>query len=111
MVKKEGDELGIAPIKKRLEKDEEIIRNVFALHGIPKILLRNHVPVSQAEKYFDDYEITPEYSFHWDEKKKRVKIIEKPFIIKDDNGVESFSLLAPPVVVSMIKQLVECLGL
>ena len=108
---KEGDDLGITPIKARLEKDEEVMRNVLALHGVPKVLLRNHVAVSEASKYYDDYEITPEYSFEWKTKEKKVKVIEKSWTIKDDNGVDSFSLLAPPLVVAMIKQLVEVLGL
>lgn len=111
MEEKEGDELGIEPIRDRLEKDEKIIRNVFELHGIPKVLLRNHVPVKEAEKHYDKYEITPEYSFKWDEKSKEIEVIEKPWSVKDDNGVESYSLLAPPVVVSMIKQLVEVLDI
>jgi len=38
-------------------------------------------------------------------------VIEKPWIVKDDEGVPSYSLLAPPVVVSMIKQIVEVLDL
>ncbi len=109
MVEKEGDILGIEPIRPRLEKDEQILRTVFGIHGVPKILLRNHVAVSEANKYFDSYEITPEYSFKWDAQRKKVVVIEKSWTIKDDNGVESFSLLAPPVVVALIKQLAEIL--
>jgi adenylate kinase family enzyme len=109
MEKKEGDELGIEPIKPRLVKDEEIIKDVFSLHGIPKILLTNSIPVSKAGKYFDKYEITPEYGFEWDEKKRKVEILEKPWTIKDDNDIECYSLLAAPVMVSLIKQLVEVL--
>jgi adenylate kinase family enzyme len=108
---KEGDNLGIEPIRSRLVKDEEIIRTAFGLYGVPKILLRNHVPVKEAKKYFDDYEITPEYSFKWNPKNKKVEVIEKTWTVKDDNGIESYSLLAPSVVVSMIKQLVEVLDL
>lgn len=109
MEKKEGDDMGIEPIRSRLVKDEEILRSVFGLHGIPKILLRNHVPVNEAKKYFDDYEITPEYGFRWDKKERKVKVIEKPWSVKDDNGVECFSLLPAPVVVAMLKQMVEVL--
>src|SRR5205823_7009319 len=50
MMPKEGDELGIEPIRSRLEKDDEIIRKVFELHGMDKVLLRNHVPVIEAEQ-------------------------------------------------------------
>ncbi len=111
MVTKEGDELGIEPIRSRLDKDEEILKKAFGLYGIPKIFLRNHVPVSEVKKYFDNYEITPEYVLSWDEKKKKVEVEEKPYRVKDDNGVESVSLLAPPVMVAMLKQLVEALNL
>lgn len=109
MEPKEGDELGLAPIRLRLDKDEEILKKAFGLHGVPKILLRNHVAAAQAEKFFDHYELTPEYNYKWDEKTKKVEVVEKPFTIKDDNGTESYSLLAAPVVVSMLKQLSEIL--
>jgi hypothetical protein len=69
------------------------------------------VPVKEAKKYFDDYEITPEYSFKWNPKNKKVEVIEKTWTVKDDNGIESYSLLAPSVVVSMIKQLAEVFDL
>ena len=111
MEAKEGDDTGIEPIRDRLQKDDEIMRNVFSLHGVPKILLRNHVPKVEAREYFDEYELTPEYSFIYDEEKKKVKVLEKPWTMKDDNGVDSNSLLAPPVVVSMIKQLFDVLNL
>ena len=111
MVAKEGDEKGIKPIKERLKKDEKLINQAFSLYGIPKVLLRNSVPKSLTKKYVDDYEITPEYVYKWDEKSKKVKIIEKPFVITDDQGIPSYSLLAPPVVISLIKQMVKVLNL
>lgn len=107
MLPKEGDNLGIVPIRSRLDKDEEILRKAFALHGIPKILLRNHVSVAESKKFFDDYEITPEYSFK--REKGRIKVIEKPWTIKDDNGIKSVSLLSAPVVVALLKQLADIL--
>ena len=109
LVRKEGDDLGIEPIRNRLLKDEEIIKTVFQLHGIPKVFLRNHVPVAEANKYYDNYELTPEYGFKWDVKEKKVIVLEKPFTVKDDNGVPSYSLLAPAVVIQMVKQLAEVL--
>jgi len=109
MVRKEGDEKGLAPIRERLDSDERLIKTAFELYGVPKILLRNHIPVNEAEKYFDDYEITPEYILRWDSEKKKVEVIEKPWIAKDDNGKKVYSLLAPPVVVSFLKQAVEVL--
>ena len=111
MVAKEGDELGIGPIKKRLETDEKLIKQAFSLYGIPNVLLRNSVPVDKAEEFVDDYEITPEYSYQWDEKSEKVKTIEKPWQVSDDNGTPCYSLMPPPVVVSLIKQMTKVLGI
>lgn len=105
MVPKEGDDMGIEPIRPRLEKDEEILRKTFTLHGIPRVLIRNYAPVNEYKKYFDDYEVTQSYSYKWDYKNGSVKIIEDQWTISDDNGVKSISLLAAPAVASMIKQL------
>lgn len=109
MVRKEGDDQGIAPIRERLNKDEEILRKAFSLHGMPKILLRNHVPVTESKNYFDDYEITPEYVLSFNEKTEKAEVGEKPWSVKDDNGNESYSLLAAPVVIPLLKQMVEVL--
>ena len=111
MVAKEGDELGTAPIKERIAMDARLIDQAFSLHGIPKITLRNTVPVEQAKEYVDDYEITPEYVYEWNEREQKVKVIEKPWVVKDDEGVPSYSLLPQAVVVSLIKQMTGVLGL
>ena len=111
MEEKEGDALGIEPLRERLKKEEELMKKAFLLHGIPKILLRNSIPVEIAKEYVDDYEITPVYEYEWLETEKKVKVKEKPWVIKDDQGKESYSLLASSVVVSLIKQLVEIFGI
>jgi adenylate kinase family enzyme len=111
MVTKEGDELGIEPIRERLNKDEMLIKEAFNLRGIPKVLLRNSIPIDKVKEVTDDYEITPEYVYNWDEKAKRVVTSEKPWEVLDDEGTNSNSLMPPPVVVSLIKQLVKVLGL
>ena len=69
------------------------------------------MPAQSALKYVDSYEITPEYLFEWDKSEANVKIKEKPWHILDDQGVKSVSLLAPPVVVSLIKQLAAVMDL
>ena len=71
MVAKEGDKEGIKPISERLAKDEKLMKQADSLYGIPKIFLRNSIPKKLAKKYVDDYEITPEYHFKWDEKTKK----------------------------------------
>jgi len=108
MISKEGDNLGIEAIRDRLELDEILIKKVFSLHGIPKILLRNSIPVSEGQKLIDDYEITPAYSYRRLDDGK-IETIEGSYVVKDDEGVDSFSLMAPAVVVSLIKQLYSVL--
>ena len=110
MIQKEGDEMGIEPIRNRLKKDEVLIEKAFSLHGIPKVLLRNSVPVAKAEEYVDDYEITPEYVYELSPQGE-VRIVEKPWQVPDDKDTPSYSLMPPPVVVSMIKQMVDVLNL
>ena len=109
MILKEGDELGIEPIRARLKLDQELMEKAFSLYGIPKILLRNSLPVAEAEKFVDDYELTPEYAYQISA--KRIKIVEKPWQINDDEEISSYSLMPPPVVISMIKQMVDVLNL
>ena len=58
----------------------------------------------------DDYEITPEYTYELQDDGS-VKVGEKPWQVVDDEGVASYSLMPPAVVVSLIKQLVEVLGI
>ena len=111
MVTKEGDESGIAPIKERLDKDEVLIKEAFNLQGVPKVFLRNSLPVDRASEFTDDYEITPGYSYQWNEKENKAETIEKPWEVKDDEGVLSNSLMPPPVVVSLIKQLARALNI
>jgi len=111
MVTKEGDELGIEPIRARLDKDEMLMGQVYKMHGISKVFLRNSIPVGQVKEYTDDYEITPEYSYEWDKNDKKVVVTEMPWEVKDDTGEKCNSLMPPPVVVSLIKQLVAVLGL
>lgn len=111
MVTKEGDELGIEPIRERLNKDEGLIKQAFTLQGIPKIFLRNAIPADKTKELTDDYEVTPGYTYKYDEKTKTVETIEQPWEVLDDEGNPSNSLMPPPVVVSLIKQLVQVLGL
>ncbi len=104
MIAKEGDNLGIEAIRERLELDNKLINKILSLHGVPKIFLRNTVPVNFADQYVDNYEITPEYVYKLDNN-KNIKISEKSWVVKDDEGKDVYSLLAPPVVISLIKQL------
>ncbi|MBU3942356.1 nucleoside monophosphate kinase [Patescibacteria group bacterium] len=108
MVPKEGDEHGIEPIRERLTIDEGLLKKAFSLYGIPKVLLRNDIPVDKAGELVNDYELTPEFSHVWT---SHVQTSEKPWSVNDDNGTPSYSLMPSPVVVSMIKQLVEVLNL
>lgn len=109
MISKEGDELGIEAIRERIEVDGKVMKTLLGLEGVPKIYLRNSVPVSSAKDCVDDYEVTPAYRYDW--KEGKVQVIEEPWVIKDDEGVESYSLLPAPVALALIKQTVQVLGL
>jgi adenylate kinase family enzyme len=111
LLQKEGDGMGIKAIKERLELDGKLMEMAFSTHGIPKILLRNSVPVKVASEFVDDYEITPEYEFQFNEKRGKIERKEKPWVILGDSGEPSYSLLPPPVVVSMIKQMANIFNL
>ncbi|MBI4087469.1 MAG: nucleoside monophosphate kinase [Candidatus Liptonbacteria bacterium] len=111
MVPKEGDELGIEPIRARLETDDQIFRKLLELQGVPKVYLRNAVPSAEAKEYVDDYELTPAYGYELDQATKNVKILESPWVVEDDDGIPSYSLLPPAVVVSLIRQVVHVLKL
>lgn len=109
MVAKEGDEYGIEPIRARLEKDEMLIKKVANLQGISHVFLRNSIPVDKIKEIADDYEVTPEFSYKYDEATGKIETLEKPWEVLDDEGILSNSLMPPPVVVSLIKQLVKAL--
>ncbi len=111
MGRKEGDQKGIAPIKERLKKDQKLLEEANMLYGIPKVLLRNSVPQSKAKEYLDDYEITPEYYYELGKVDKKIVVKERPWVVSDDNNKPSYSLMPPPVVVSLIRQIVKVLGL
>jgi len=110
MSPKEGDELGIEAIRNRIEADGEVMKMLLNLQGVPKVFLRNSVPVNQACENIDDYEITPAFRYEL-EKNGAVRVIEKPWTIKDDEGNDSYSLMPPPVALALIKQIVQVLGL
>jgi len=108
MVGKAGDNLGIQAIRDRLDLDGKLMDMAKDIHGLPKIFLRNSVPSNQATKLFDQYEITPEFYY---QKQKNGQIItkQKPWTFKDDQGVDSVSLMAPAVIISSLRQLAKIL--
>jgi len=73
--------------------------------------LRNSIPVDKTKEVTDDYEITPGYNYTFNEAENKVEVQESPWEVKDDEGTLSNSLMPPPVVVSLIKQLVKALGI
>ena len=110
MIGKEGDDAGIESIRDRLELDDKLIKKVMSMHGIPKVLLRNAVPVNSIKNgIVDEYEITPKYVYTRNKKTGKIITIEEPWVVKDDEGIDSYSLLAPPVVIGLVKQLVKAL--
>jgi len=111
MVPKEGDELGLRPIRERLEADDQVFRQLLNLEGVQKIYLRNSLPADYALEYVDDYELTPTYKYKYYPETKEVEVLEEPWVIKDDDGVATHSLLSAPVALSLIKQTAQVLDL
>ncbi|OGG40091.1 hypothetical protein A3A21_01620 [Candidatus Jorgensenbacteria bacterium RIFCSPLOWO2_01_FULL_45_25b] len=109
LVGKEGDKLGIEPLRERIEADKEVMKTLLRLEGVPKIYLRNALPVSEAKNNVDEYELTPAYRYEIDEKTNSVTTIQEPWVIQDDERVPSYSLLPSAIVLSLIKQLVAIL--
>lgn len=110
MVPKEGDSQGIESIRERIDIDDRVMRTLLELQGVPKVYLRNSLPVDQVREYVDDYEITPAYAYKYDAANKEVKITEEPYVMADDEGNKSVSLLPPPVVIALIKQVAQILS-
>lgn len=73
--------------------------------------LRNSIPIGEVEANVDPYEITPAYRYIWEDDLKKVRVIEEPWAVKDDEGILSYSLLPAAVAVSLIKQTASVLGL
>lgn len=111
MVPKGGDELGIEPIRDRIEADREVMKTLLNFYGIDKIYLRNSVPVDKAKEFVDDYELTPAYDYEWDGKKNEVIVKETHWTVKDEDKTEVYSLLPAAVVLALIKQTSKVLGL
>lgn len=110
MVPKEGDALGVGPILERIQDDWRVMEKLLELQGVPRVCLRNSLPVSEAEKV-DQYEITPAYHYEWDEAARRVNVMERQWIVPDDSGADSYSLLPAAVAVSFISQTARLLGM
>ena len=111
MVAKEGDSLGIEAIRERIEIDQTVMKTLLRLEGVPKVFLRNSVPVVKAGEFIDDYEITPAYRYEYDSKTRQVHVIEEPWVVNDNSGQQSYSLLPGAVAVALIKQTATVLGL
>ena len=110
-ITKEGDELGIEAVRDRIEADKKVMQTLLKLEGVPKIYLRNAIPVRKAKEKIDDYEITSCYRYEVNKETGEVKTIQEPWIVKDDEGIDSYSLLPSAIVLSLMKQMVDVLEL
>lgn len=106
MVPKEGDQLGIDPIRSRLKSDGEVIESVAQKKDLRVILLSASVPVEMAH-LVDSYEIHQQYSHLWDAKAGKVVTTSENWVFKDDLKRDSFTLFPPAVTVYLIKEIVK----
>ncbi len=105
LVAKEGDDKGIEPLRERLALDGKLMEMAMTLQGIPRIMVRNAIPVDKVADYAEPYEITPAFSYEYDEKTGQVITKQEPWVVKDDEGNDCNSLLAPPALLSLMFQL------
>jgi len=105
---KEGDSLGIEAIRDRLEMDQQVIDKAFTLQGVPKVYLNNAVPADKAKGLVDDYEITPEFS-HFKKEDGAIGVKENSWVVKDNDGTDSFSVMPATIVLSLISQIYNLL--
>ena len=66
-----------------------LTKEAYKLQGIPKVLLRNAIPADKAKDVTDDYEVTPEYVYNWNEKEQRVETSESapPPRVRNEPGI------------------------
>ena len=50
LITKEGDNLGIEAIRERIEADKEVMKTLLKLEGVPKIYLRNAIPIYHSHQ-------------------------------------------------------------
>lgn len=109
MVTKEGDHLGMEPIKDRVLADIEVMKRARKLYGIPTLELYNSLDKDKALDYVDEYEITSACEYTHDEQ-GNVTIHKKLWEVVDGEK-EYYSLLPPAVVIQLVKQLAKKLGM
>ena len=85
-----------------------VLKKIFGIKP-PEDPNKPKTPKEKAKDFVDDYELTPAYSYEG--VNGEVKVIEKPWVVNDDDGVPSYSLLPQAVAVSLIKQMIPVLGL
>lgn len=104
MVRKEGDEQGINPIRERLTLDGKLMEMATRLEGVPKVYVRNAIPASEATNIAEEYELTPEFEYATKDNGE-VVVSSKPWVVKDDSGDDCHSLMAASAMLSLVSQL------
>ncbi|MCL5010599.1 MAG: nucleoside monophosphate kinase [Patescibacteria group bacterium] len=104
MAAKEGDENGLGAQRERYEGDMALIASAMELDGVNRIVLQNSIPIGQAGKYADDYEITPGFYYELGENNE-VVMTKKPWQFKNNQGFDVYSFMPAPVVLTLIREL------
>ncbi len=104
MVPKPGDEVGVLALKDRFIKDFKLMEMARKLYGIERVEIFNAVPIDIANDLVDDYEITPEFTYTYENGRLKVHTTPWRFI---ENNKEYYSLLAAAGILQFIKQFLE----
>ena len=110
MVGKEGDHKGIDHIRGRIETETALMEKANELQGVPKVLASAFVPTDVALDNVDTYEISTAYDFSHDDA-GNVSAEGGYWELKNDAGESVYGIKPPALVLSILQQVHEILGL
>ncbi len=110
LIKKQADELGAQYVEKRNSDTQELMDEIkkYTETG-SSILLKNAVPVEGFVG--EDYEVTKITEYSRNETSGEITRTDKPWIMKDNDGVDCYSYYPAAVVKDFIRQLANKLEL
>jgi len=105
---KVGGEYTIETFKKDQQQTKDLLQKVHEDHPHRHIRVHNHISVSEVGNH-DEADFTLETDYEFDSETKQVTKRFKPWVIKDDDGIDVLSRWPDPVVADLMKELTEWL--
>jgi len=109
LVRKQADDAGMQAVEKRNQDTQELMDEVRKYTDDKyNLTLQNGLKVGEE---IEDYEVTQVFDLEVDEDTGKITKIPTPLVVKDDDGDDSYSLMAATVVKDFLKQLATGLEL